>query len=341
MSLLDIFDRFKDTIVLKEDSLLQDKIDYLNKLKEKYPNSKNINNQLYMAEKGLEGEKEIIYQLSKANIGMYVLHDVNIVYEGLKAQIDFIVITPWCSYFVECKNLIGNITVTESGDFIREYSYKGHKIKKGIESPYRQVQSQRDVYRKIWAKMQGKFRAFLFDKSFEDIHRVLVVAANGENILNVKYAPKDMKYNIIKADGLVRKLEYDRDHSDKSVWYNKKEMENWANMFLRFNVKPEAKYDIDIDSSEENEIEDEIGISIPSNENNTEKILDIRNKLIEFRKIKSKEKNIPAYYIFNNDELDKILVLMPKTKEELLKNNVLSDIKIKLHGDEIIKIINS
>ena len=103
MGLLNVFDKFRDTIVLKEDSTLEDKIKYLEQLKEKYPNSKNVNSQLYMAEKGLAGEKEILYQLSKANIGMFVLHDVNIVYEDLKAQIDFIVITPWCCYFIECK----------------------------------------------------------------------------------------------------------------------------------------------------------------------------------------------------------------------------------------------
>ena len=151
---------------------------------------------------------------------MFILHDVNLVYEDLKAQIDFVVITPWCCYFIECKNLIGNILVNEKGDFIREYSFKGHKVKKGIESPYRQVQAQRDVYKKIWLKLQGKLKSFLFERNFESFHRVLVVAANGENILNTKYAPKEMKNNIIKADALIRKLEYDRAHSDRDLWDN-------------------------------------------------------------------------------------------------------------------------
>ena len=327
MGILDVFDKFRDTIVLKEDSTLDEKIKYLEQLKEKYPNSKNINNQLYMAEKGLAGEKEILYQLSKANIGMYVLHDVNIVYEDLKAQIDFILITPWCCYFIECKNLIGNITVTDSGNFIREYSYKGNKVKKGIESPYRQVQAQREVYRKIWKKKKKKIRSFLFDKSFEDMHRILVVASNGENILNVKYAPKDMKYNIIKADALIRKLEYDRDHSDRQLWDNKKGMEEWANVFLKYNVKPEVKYEI---SENDSDFEES-----PENNNNS-----LKEELIEYRKNKSKEKSIPAYYIFNNEELDKILELMPKNKQELENAKILSDVKLKLHGDEILKIIN-
>lgn len=340
MGILDVFDKFRDTIVLKEDSTLEDKIKYLDQLKEKYPNSKNINNQLYMAEKGLAGEKEILYQLSKANIGMYVLHDVNIVYEDLKSQIDFIVITPWCCYFIECKNLIGNITVTDSGDFIREYSYKGHKVKKGIESPYRQVQAQREVYRKIWTKMQGKLRSFLFDKSFDDIHRILVVAANGENILNVKYAPKDMKYNIIKADALIRKLEYDRDHSNKDLWDNQKGMERWANIFLQYNVKPDNKFDISINTDVEEDKQEETNDN-ENTSNSTKNVLEIRKKLLEYRKTKANDKNLPAYYIFNNDELDKILVLMPKTIQELSSAKILTDVKIKLHGEEIIKIINT
>ena len=70
---------------------------------------------------------------------------------------------------------------------------------------------------------------------------------------------------------------------------------------------------------------------------NEDKKDDIKNKLIEFRTNKSKEKNIPAYYIFTNEEIDKILDKMPNTKEEL--KDILSDIKITYHGDEIIDII--
>ena len=286
MGILDIFDKFRDAIILKEDCELERKVKYLEELKNKNPNNKNITQQLYMAQKGLEGENEIIYQLKKSNIGMFILHDVNLVYEDLKAQIDFIVITPWCCYFIECKNLIGNISVNEKGDFIREYSFKGHKVKKGMESPYRQVQAQRDVYKKIWLKLQGKLKGFLFERNFESFHRVLVVAANGENILNTKYAPKEMKNNIIKADALIRKLEYDRDHSDRDLWDNKKSMEQWANHFIKLNVEKEENFENVFE-----DCEDKVESS------NTDIL---KERLIEFRKQRSKEKNIPAYYVFNN-----------------------------------------
>ncbi len=50
---------------------------------------------------------------------------------------------------------------------------------------------------------------------------------------------------------------------------------------------------------------------------------------------------LPAYYIFTNDELDKIVELKPKTIDELKSADILSSIKIKTHGEAIInEIIN-
>ena len=50
--------------------------------------------------------------------------------------------------------------------------------------------------------------------------------------------------------------------------------------------------------------------------------------------------NIPAYYVFTNEELDRLVELRPKTIEELKNANILTTIKIKTHGEEIIKVIN-
>lgn len=50
--------------------------------------------------------------------------------------------------------------------------------------------------------------------------------------------------------------------------------------------------------------------------------------------------NIPAYYIFNNKELDNLLIIMPKTIEELTEKKILPDIKIKYYAKEIIDILN-
>ena len=376
MGILDIFNKFDEAIVLKEYSSLDQKVKLLERKIKLHPNDKNLRENLYIAKKGLDGEKEILYQLTKSNIGMYILHDINIEYEDLKAQIDFIILTPWAGYFVECKNLLGNITVNEKGDFIREYTYKGHKVKKGMESPYRQVEAQREVYRKIWKRSQGKFRTFIFEKNFENIHRILVVAANGENILNTRYAPKDMKNNIIKADALIRKLEYDRDHSDKDLWDNQKGLQEWAQHFMRLNKNPEIDIDdleeivleeekmekepvIDISAYEENNdysddsinSEDELVESKISNIDNKSlknTIYDektyknkLREKLKEYRTLRAKEKGIPAYYVFNNEELEDIVQVHPKTLDELKKSKILKEVRFNSHGKGIVEIINS
>ena len=96
-----LLDTFKDTIFLKESSSLNKRLNALEKLLKEYPNNKKIKDELYAVKKGIRGEKEIRYQLSKANIGMYVLHDINLKYENLKAQIDFVVVTRYCCYFIE------------------------------------------------------------------------------------------------------------------------------------------------------------------------------------------------------------------------------------------------
>ena len=65
----------------------------------------------------------------------------------------------------------------------------------------------------------------------------------------------------------------------------------------------------------------------------------LRNKLVEFRKKRSAEKNIPAYYVFTNDELSKIIQLMPKTVEELKDSKILTDVKVNAHGKLIVDVI--
>lgn len=326
-----LFHKFTDTVFLKEDSDLQDRYDVLSKLIELYPNNDDLLEEYYCVKKGLEGEKEIHYQLEKANIGMYVLHDINYEYDNLTAQVDYIVVTKLYAYFIECKNLIGNITVNEKGDFIREFTFNNKKIRKGMYSPLRQAEEHRDVFKKIWNNnlsnnsILNTIRRYFAENNFTKYHRVLVVAANNETILNTKYAPSDIKYKIVKADALVRQIQYDLDHSNKDEWCSDKEQEKWAKGFLKFNV--EKKIDYNKYYREK--------YNLPEIDLNK-----LREDLIEFRKIRSSIMNIPAYYVFTNEELDKIIDFLPRTLEELTSLKILPPIKVKTHGKEIIDLIN-
>ena len=326
-SAIDAF-RFKDTVFYKENSDLQNKYDALKKINDEYPNNDDILSELFIVKKGLDGENEIAYQLKKAHIGMYVLRDIKVKYEDLTAQIDYVIITPVYTYYVECKNLVGNITVTDKGDFIREFSINGKKIKKGMYSPLRQVEAQREVIRKIWESNSSAIKKFFASKNFDYYRRILVVAANQDTILNTNRAPKEMKYKILRADALIRQIEYDIDHRGNDEYLeSKKGMEEMAKSYVDLSAKEEINY---YDYYKEKYCNNN-SISIKD---------DLKDKLIEFRKNRSNEMNIPAYYVFTNEELDKLVELRPKTVEELKNANILTAIKIKTHGEEIIKTIN-
>ena len=326
-SAIDAF-RFKDTVFYKENSDLQSKYDALKKLNGEYPNNEELLSELFVVKKGLDGENEIAYQLKKAHIGMYVLRDIKVKHEDLTAQIDYVIITPVYTYYVECKNLVGNITVTDKGDFIREFTINGKKIKKGMYSPLRQVEAQREVIRKIWESNSSAIKKFFASKNFDYYRRVLVVAANQDTILNTNRAPKEMKYKILRADALVRQIEYDLDHRGNDEYLeSKKSMEEMAQSYVDLSSKEEINY---YDYYKEKYCND---VSAPIND-------DLKDRLIELRKNRSNEMNIPAYYVFTNEELDKLVELRPKTIEELKNANILTTIKIKTHGEEIIKVIN-
>lgn len=336
-TVIDTLTGFNDTIFYKEDSDLQSRYDALKKLNEEHPNNDELLSELYIIKKGLDGENEIAYQLKKSHIGMYVLRDVKVKHEDLTAQIDYVIITPTYDYYIECKNLVGNITVTDKGDFIREFTVNGRKIKKGMYSPLRQVEAQREVLRKIWDSDSNTLQKIFGSKYFDYFRRVLVVAANQDTILNTNKAPKDMKYKILRADALVRQIEYDLEHkANNDPHYSKKDMEKAAQYYIDISYNEDINYydyykkKFSLTSSDNNSND------IPNNNSND----DSREKLIKFRKSRSTEMKIPAYYIFTNDELEKLLEIKPKTLDELKNANILSPVKVKTHGQQIIDELN-
>ena len=134
MSIIDTAVRalsFKDTIFLKKSSDLEERLEALKKLNEEYPNNASIEQELYIVKKGLEGEKEIEYQLKKSNLGIYVLHDINLEFEDMSAQIDYIIFTKFSCYFIECKNLVGDIIIDNQGNFRRLEDHLAKLVKSG------------------------------------------------------------------------------------------------------------------------------------------------------------------------------------------------------------------
>lgn len=157
--------------------------------------------------------------------------------------------------------------------------------------------------------------------------------ANSKNILNLRFAPKNYKNNVIKSDRLVEYLKNDLAKCDKDMLLDKDGMYNLAMSFI-LNYNKDKNIDYKQKYAEKFLREN----AFKKIEKKPE-VEQLREKLIEFRKERAKEKGLPPFYVFNNMELEELLKLMPKSKEELMKSNVLSAVKVKVHGNEIIKII--
>ncbi len=66
----------------------------------------------------------------------------------------------------------------------------------------------------------------------------------------------------------------------------------------------------------------------------------LRDRLIALRTARKNAMNIPAYYVFTNNELDQLLKQRPTSMEALIKSNILPPIKVKTLGDAILAEIN-
>ena len=322
---MELFSRFRDTVFLKEDSDLEKQLNELRNIRDKLQNTDEIDKDIKLLEYGIAGEKEIAFELKNANIGMYVLHDVTFEYDGNKAQIDYLLITRGYCYLIECKNLYGNITVDNNGQFYREYEYKGKKIKEAMYSPYTQAVRHQDMLKKVWVDSHSKLDNFIYGKYIgKDFYRPIVVLSNSKSFLNTRYAPKEIRDNVIRADQLVSYIQKDIDSLNKEDLDGEKELkraaETWLSRSVSNNTSISNKYLSAIKDKDDK--------------------ADLENKLRTFRKEKSKSMNVPAYYIFTDEELNNLLKIMPKTIEELKIKRILTDIKIKCHGEEIIKILN-
>lgn len=323
---MELLKKFRDTIFLKSDSDLEKQINELKNIRNNLSNTEEIDKDIKLLEYGINGEKEIEFELKNANIGMYVLHDVTYEYNGNKAQIDYLIFSRGHFYLVECKNLYGNITVDNTGQFYREFEYNGKKIKESIYSPYTQAIRHLDMLKKVWKSNHSKMDNFLLGNLIDkDFFIPLVVLANSKSFLNIRYAPKEIKKHIIRADQLISYIQNDINKIKNSSILKEKTLKNaaevWLSRSVTNNINLADKYTKNLDSQR--------------NKNNLE------NELRLFRKERSKELNIPAYYVFTDEEMVNIINLMPNTMEKLKESKILSSIKIKCHGEKIIEIINN
>lgn len=138
-----LFNKLSEPVFLKESSSAQEQLE---KLKELEPSlneegQAKLQQDMKYIKYGIEGERNIIFELKNSHMPMYIIHDLYLRDGDLTSQIDFLVVTRKLCFVIECKNLYGDIEIDSQGAFVR--SFDGQRKKEGIYSPITQNQRQR------------------------------------------------------------------------------------------------------------------------------------------------------------------------------------------------------
>lgn len=233
-----------EVVVLKDSN---DAKDYLQKLQDLLPKAngdvkEKIEKEIAIVNAGIYGEDNILFELKNSGMNLVVLHDLYIkTKSGLSAQIDFFVVAPKCIYVIECKNLFGNIEINNNGDFIRTINLGKRFYKEGIYSPITQNERHLNVLKEIRTENSNAFMRMFKNVTFEDFFKGVVVLANSKTVVNDKFAKKEVKNKVIRADQLIRFIK-ENEQNSKELSSSLKEMIACGQSYLDYNVEERPEY---------------------------------------------------------------------------------------------------
>ncbi|GEK92203.1 HRDC domain-containing protein [Alkalibacterium kapii] len=344
-----LFNRLSEPVFLKEDSNAEIQLKKLKNLEEALNEKgrKILRQDIKFLEYGIIGEKSLEFELKNSHLPMYILHDIYLELDGTSAQIDYMVFTKKLCFIIECKNLYGNITINNAGDFIRTIQYKGIKKREGIYSPITQNQRHMDLVKKVNSARKTNMLARTLSKViFNDTYKSVVVLANPKTVLSARYAKKEVKEKVIKADQLINFIKKTNDQS-KELNISDKKMLAWAQSYLDLHKDISkdytSKYEPYKREISESAIPEQSYLP-PDNESASQMGLSKQNnrlysELKNYRLIKSRQEAIKAFYIFSNKQLKALIEKRPKNKKELRLVNGFGAAKVEKYGQDIIQII--
>lgn len=233
-----------EVIVVKESSDAKQYLLRLEQLDNKAQGElkERIEKEILITKAGIIGEDNILFELKNSGMDMVVLHDICIeTQDSLTAQIDYIVITPKLNFIIECKNMIGNVEINAKGNFIRTYEFKGKKIKEGIYSPITQNERHMAIIKEKRSESKGRLMSVITRSNFESVYKPLVVLANPKTRVYDRYAPKEVKNKVIRADQLTATLRKMQSESKNYSW-SRKDMLEFAEEILQYNREEHNDY---------------------------------------------------------------------------------------------------
>lgn len=231
-------------VVLKESSNAKEYLQQLEKLRTNASGeaAKQIDKEIAITKAGIVGEDNILFELKNSGMDMVVLHDLYFEStSGTSAQIDFLVLTPKLNFVIECKNLFGDIEITNKGEFIRTVEYGGRKYKEGIYSPITQNQRHLQVIKECRTGNQEGLIRLLKNYGFETFFRGLIVFANPKTIVNDRWAKKEVKNQVIRADQLIETIKR-MNRESKEFSASSKDLLQAGHRYLEMNQEYHTDY---------------------------------------------------------------------------------------------------
>lgn len=307
---------------------------------------KQIENDIKIFRYGMIGEEKVAYELKNAHMPILILHDLYLTYNGLNAQIDYVVIDQSFILVIECKNMVGDIEIKSTGEFIRHFKNSSGKYyrKEGIYSPISQNEKHVELIKDILKNED------ILDKKNIDCIKHKIVIANEKTILNDEYATKEVKEQIIKCDMLIDTIKNLHEEGKETVCFSEKTMRSIADAMLKYDsehiVDYSKKYKLDDKNNEEAKTEvlenqnskEEVTSTVMKNEQDIEKD-PLYIKLKQYRWDKSREEGNEVNFLYSNLVLEELVKSKPSNMEELIKIKGFGKAKCEKYGEDIIRII--
>lgn len=374
-----LFNKMKEPVFLKDGSDLCEQLEKLKTLEPELDENgqEKLRQDMKCLEYGIQGENTIAYELKNSHMPMYILHDIYLEDGELSAQIDYLVITRKLCFALECKNLYGDIEINSSGDFIRTIEIGGRKKKEGIYSPVTQNQRHLELIKKIKTERQKNLlKRMMVEKYFNDFYRSVVVLANPKTVLNARYAKKEIKENVIRADQLIAYIK-EQCRNSKESENSDEQMLTWAQSFLDLHKETEKDYtaryqkyrkqadepveairECDSDGGENGEegkekcrdmeedntgsLQQVIKAVLEEDKKKEDKTADtaLFQELRTYRLKKSREEGIKPYFLYNDSQMKDLMTKMPESTEEMLTVSGFGPVKTEKYGADILQILS-
>lgn len=217
---------------------------------------KRLEQDIALTKAGINGEQRIIYELENCHYPLVFIHDLQLEHEGMSAQVDFFVVTPYNVLVIECKNLYGNIRIDASGAFVRTVGRGRDRRQEGIYSPVTQNERHIELMKAICRDGANGLVRLLHRAFADDYYHSVVVLANERTVLDVKEAPEHVRRHVIRADQLIDHIKrLDKRYADKngrdSFKWMMRRAERWMDRHAPVSVDLPGKYELDASRSQQ------------------------------------------------------------------------------------------